>query len=279
MERILLAIDAINPDKGALEFACYLGKLTKSKITGVFLENIVDRDQPASGTSHEKTDPDFHPESQPVGYVTKIDLIEKNILLFKERCVKEEAMHNVHRDRGMPAGEVIAESRFADVLVVDSETSFKKHYEGSPTEFVKTVLKKAECPVIIAPESFEEVDEIVFAYNNTPSSVFALKLFTYLFPQFHDKKITILQANETGYWQDPDKYHFTEWLKEHYIHSGFEAVKGDADTVLLDCLLKRKNIFLVMGAYGRNTVSTLFKHSSADLLIRTITAPIFIAHL
>ena len=55
MERILLAIDAVNPDKGALEFACYLGKLTKSKITGVFLENMVARDQPVSVTSHEKT--------------------------------------------------------------------------------------------------------------------------------------------------------------------------------------------------------------------------------
>ena len=68
-----------------------------------------------------------------------------NILLFKERCAREEAMHNVHRDRGVPANELIAESRFADILVVDAETSFKKHYEGSPTEIIKTILKKDTC--------------------------------------------------------------------------------------------------------------------------------------
>ena len=41
MEKILLAIDAINLDMPALDFACYLGRLTNSKITGVFLENLV----------------------------------------------------------------------------------------------------------------------------------------------------------------------------------------------------------------------------------------------
>jgi len=40
MEKIPLAIAAINPDGNALEFACYLGRLTKSKVTGVLLENI-----------------------------------------------------------------------------------------------------------------------------------------------------------------------------------------------------------------------------------------------
>lgn len=41
MEKILLAIDAVNPDTNGLDFACYLGRLTRSKITGVFLENLV----------------------------------------------------------------------------------------------------------------------------------------------------------------------------------------------------------------------------------------------
>ena len=44
--KILLAIDAINPDKNAMEFACYLGRLTKSKVTGVFLENLAAEEKP-----------------------------------------------------------------------------------------------------------------------------------------------------------------------------------------------------------------------------------------
>ena len=76
-----------------------------------------------------------------------------------------------------------------------------------------------------------------------------------------------------------DKYKFKEWLKDHYSDLQFEAVKGKTNYKLFDYLFQRKNMFLVMGAYGRNPLSEFFKRSRADLLIRTITQPIFIAHL
>ena len=209
----------------------------------------------------------------------KLALIDKNISFFKEGCISRGVNYSLHLDRGVPALELITESRFADVLVVDAETSFNKHYEGSPTEFVKDVLKKAECPLIIAPGCFKPIDEIIFTYNGSSSSVFAIKQFTYLFPQLNNKKVSILQVNDTGEWKDPDKYKFKEWLKDHYTDLRFEALKGDADTKLVDCLLNRKNVFLVMGAYGRNDLSHFFKRSHADLLIKTATQPIFIAHL
>ena len=179
----------------------------------------------------------------------------------------------------MPARELIEESRFADVLVVDTEISFNKRYDATPTEFVRDILEKAECPVIIASESFEAIDEIIFTYNGSAASVFAIKQFTYLFPQLHNKKTSVIQFNEAGKWQDPDKYKFKEWLKEHYTNFHFEALKGKADTILFDYLFKRKNMFLVMGAYGRNALSQFFKSSQAYILIKTLTQPIFITHL
>jgi hypothetical protein len=278
MEKILLAFDAVNPDMNAFEFACYLGRLTKSKITGVFLENIVGEERPILKHVHGMTYVDWTLNEKSDEHKTKMELIEKNIAFFKQGCISREVNYSLHRDRGVPAQELIEESRFADAIVVDAETSFNKRYEGSPTEFVRDILKKAECPVIIAPENFDAIDEIVFAYNGSPSSVFAIKQFTYLFPQLHNKKVSIIQVNEEGEWQDTNKYKFKEWLKEHYTDLHFEALKGSTDVKLFDYLFKRKNMFLVMGAYGRNTLSQFFKRSQADLLIKTVTQPIFIAH-
>jgi len=93
-----------------------------------------------------------------------------------------------------------------------------------------------------------------------------------------DKKVTLLQVNESGEWQSEDKNKFKEWLREHYTDLQFVALKGKSETVLFDYLFKRKNIFLVMGAYGRTIISQFLKHSHADLLMNTITQPIFIAH-
>jgi hypothetical protein len=161
---------------------------------------------------------------------------------------------------------------------MDAGTSFKKRFEDSPTGFVRDILRKTECPVIIAPERFEELSEIILAYNGSASAVFAIKQFTYLFPHLRDKKVTIMQMNNSGQWQDPDKHNFTEWLKGHYTNLHFEAVKGKADQGFLDFIFNRKKMFLVMGAYGRNALSRFFRKSYADPLIKAINQPIFIAH-
>ncbi len=279
MEKILLVVDAINMDESALVFASYLASLTKSTITGVFLENFENEERPVLKLMNGLAYMNLEAVEVSANRQDKISLIEKNISLFKEGCANRKITCGLHRDRGVPFYELINESRFADVLVIDADTSFKKRYDGTPSEFVKDILSKAECPVIVAPERFDGVDEIVFTYYGTSSSMFAIKQFTYLFPELKDKKISVIQVNKNGEWHDMDKYKLKEWLKEHYSDIQFEALKGETDSTLFDYLLKRKNIFLVMGAYGRNALLQFFRKSHADILIQNIMKPIFIAHL
>jgi nucleotide-binding universal stress UspA family protein len=278
MEKILLAIDATNLNINSLDFACFLGRLTKSKITGVFLENLVAEEKPVLKSMQGAAYIDWVVDENSDEHKSKMEAIKKSINLFKEGCINRETQYELHREGGVPASELIEESRFADALIVDAEASFSNHFEGIPTGFIKDVLKKAECPVIIAPENFEAIDEIVFTFNNSSSSVFAIKQFTYLFPELKEKKVSIIQVNETGEWLDKDKDKFMEWLQNHYTDLHFEALKGKTENALFDHLFRRKNIFLVMGAYGRTSLSRFFKRSHADLLINTVTQPIFIAH-
>jgi nucleotide-binding universal stress UspA family protein len=278
MEKILLVIDAKNLDMNALDFACFIGRLTHSKITGVFLENLVAHEKPVFKQYQSSSYLDWEIDTTTPEYKDKQSSTETNIAFFKEACEKRGVRSCIHRDRGLPSSEVIEESRYADLIIADAATSFNKRFEGTPTEFLKDILKNAECPVIIAPETFEGIDEIIFTYNGSKSSAFAMKQFTYLFPELCDKRAIVLQVNDEGTWADPNKYNVKEWMQNHYSAIGFEVLEGDTEDKLFDYLFKRKNIFLVMGAYGRSAVSRFFKHSHADLLINTVTQPIFIAH-
>ncbi|MDE3214162.1 MAG: universal stress protein [Bacteroidota bacterium] len=278
MEKIILAVDALNPDRSALEFASYLGRLTRSDITGVFLEDLASEERPVLKELHGMPYMDWEANSLSGSYQYKVSLIERNIEYFKEGCINRGVNYKLHRDRGLPVHELIEESRYADLLIVDTETSFSKMYEGIPTEFVRDVLKKTECPVIIAPENFEEVEEIIFTYNGTSSSLFAMKQFSYLFPQFHHKKAILLTVTDSGEWEEPDDLKLKEWLETHYSDYTYEVLKGKPGIKLFDYLYQRKNIFIVMGAYGRNAVSRFFKASEAENIIKTISQPIFIAH-
>jgi len=278
MKKILLAIDAIAPDMAALDFACYLGRLTHSYVTGVFLENLAAEERPVLKQAHGMHYLDWQVDEQSDEYIAKSKLVEKNISMCREACINRGVHFKVHRDRGVPAREIIDESRYADLIIADASTSFKKIYEGSPTEFVRDVLKDAECPVLIAPERFDGVDQLIFTYNGSSSSMFAIRQFTYLFPEFRNKQVIILQVSEDGHPLQADKYKFREWLKEHYMNINFEESRGTVTAVLMDYLFTRKNSFVVMGAYGRSAVSLFFKKSHADLLIKTVTQPIFITH-
>lgn len=278
MKKILLAIDAKNINMPALDFACYLGRLTSSRITGVFLENLVANEKPVLKSIHGGKYLDWEIDTDSPEYKFKEETLEKNIHFFKEACERRGVVPWIHRDRGVPAREIIHESRYADLLVIDSATSFNKRYEGSPTEFVREILESAECPVFIAPQHFEELAEVNFTYNGTRSSVFAIKQFTYQLPQLANRKAIVTQVSRDGDWSGIDKYNFKEWLQYHYASVEFELLKGETDEQLFGQLLRRKNSVIVMGAYGRNAASRFFRHSQADLLIKSVTQPIFIAH-
>lgn len=276
MEKILLALDGNNPQAPALDFACWLGSFTHSKITGIFLENLAAEEDLVlqdSGRSGAAWQADKNCDA----YARKNVLVEKNIDFFKQACERRGTRYAVHRDGGDPAGEIVQESRYADLLVVDGETSFQKKFEGTPTAFVKDVLAAAECPVIIAPGHFEGIEEIIFAYDGSKSSMFAIKQFTYLLPGLDDKKVTLLNVKnqETA---AANELPLKEWLSSHYSSIGFETLEGSTGTELLGYLLKKKNVFIVMGAYGRNMLSRFIKHSQAEIVIKTITQAIFIAH-
>src|SRR4030095_3532842 len=149
MEKIILAVDALNPDQQAFDFACFLGRLTHSKITGIFLENLLEESRPVLKDPQGRTIM-YRDDDEAVEYLSKKARIEENISLFKNGCINREVCFNIHRALGQPATELIEESRFADLLVIDAETSFNRGLEANPTRFVKEILQHAECPVVIS---------------------------------------------------------------------------------------------------------------------------------
>ncbi len=269
MEKILLALDAAKADTGALEFASWLATLTSSKVTGVFLEN------PAEERAEE-----IRPVLQgtATGYTPGPEGRSQNILFFTGACQRRSTRYSVHTDNGDPVKELIKESRFADVLVLDPETSFSRKPEAVPTSFARNILKDIECPVIIAPESFEGIEEIIFTYDGSKSSMFAIKQFCYLFPQLDEKKVTLLQVTESEMVPHANQENLKEWLCAHYNSIGFVTLAGFPTTELLAYLIRKENAIVVMGAYGRTTFPAVFAHSHADPLIRTLGQAIFIAH-
>jgi len=278
MEKVLLVIDASQIDTNTLDFACHIANLAHSKLTGIFLENVQEKIFAAAPYMYGDTFSQFAVE-KPVPNLEELKKqYDENIRAFKERCAKNNTGCSVYRDRGVPINEVIHESRFADLLILDAKTSFDRQNKSAPTDFAKKVLATAECPVIIAPEHFNTVEEILFAYDGSASSVFAIKQFTYLFPGLDEKTVTLLQVNEGEHSRVEDRLKIAEWLKSHFSAINIMTLNGTVKNALFGYLVDKKNTIVVMGAYGRSSVSQFFKGSSADPIIKAVNLPVFIAH-
>jgi nucleotide-binding universal stress UspA family protein len=271
MKKILVAIDAKKVNMKLLDFACYIARLTHSSLTGVFLD-----DAQLVETMIKEPIPGEKKFSTTVKEMAK--LVDENIHQFREACSNRETNCSVYFERRMPLADIIKETRFAELFIVDPEMSFKQRKEEIPSGYIKDVLTKSECPVVLAPFEFHAIDEILLAYDGRDASVYAIKQFTYLFPELTGKKLTVLEVNEAGDNLFREKGKIAELLQIHYPGIEFQLLQGRAEDELFGYLLEKKNVFVVMGAFERNMLSRLFRHSTAELIIKTINVPVFIAH-
>lgn len=276
MKKILLAVNTNDISSSGLDFACYIASLTHSRLTAVFLNG---RHQPATEQKHTALAADNGNEPVAAGTMPVLPGNGQEYRqLFEESCKSRGVQCAVMENGDMPEEAILKESRFADLLIVGAETSFKKHYEGAPTVFVRKILAQAECPVLIAPFNFHGIDEILFAYDGTAAAVFAIKQFIALFPELSRKSITVLQVNEENANDGIHRREIMDLLEMHCPQVHFLLLRGKSQYELLSYLLGKKNVFVVMGAYGRTLLSGYFRHSTAELVIKTINLPLFIAH-
>ena len=274
MEKILLVINARQPNIFSFDFACRIANLAQTKLTGLFIENLYFEYIPG-GIGEDSY---FSASSEATSATVTVDT-DQSIRLFKEECLKKGINPDIYVDHGEPIQEILFESRFADLLIIDPEISFNNEEKPLTSHFVKEILAKAECPVLLTPENFESIEEIVFCYDGSPSSIFAIKQLTYLLPELHDRKALLLEVSSTSEIEFTERHRrMMDWLRSHYNSVYYYLLKGNVKEQLFKYFFMKKNILMVIGAYGRSMLSNLFHKSNADVLIRMADLPIFITH-
>jgi nucleotide-binding universal stress UspA family protein len=275
-KKILAAFDGTKYSEGASKYAIEIAKLTDSLLVGVFVQDMryinftyaYAWDQPFVDMS--SIDTSIKEEKE------KIDL---NIKLFHRACEEKGIKHKVHLDKGVPLQELLHESAFSDLIVLDSHTSFFTIGNNSPSPFLKDFLADSHCPVLIVPHTYTFFDKAVMCYDGSPSSVYAIKAFSYLFQQLDELDTVILSVNEKTTNHLKDGNNLKDLVHAHFKNASFEVLNGDANDELVGYLKQNsQNAMVVMGAYGRNAISRLFHQSLSNKVIKELNAPVFITH-
>jgi hypothetical protein len=270
MKKILLALNPANPDREAIDFACYLSKLARTKVTGVFLVN--QHEWPLQVPLNVLAG-----KVQTVPDEVKSTVMKQALYHFKESCICRDAAYLLHKENAITADQLIEESRFSDVMILPAGLSPGSGTQAAPSPLSRYILTGVNCPAILTPGAFERIDQIVFTYNGSKAAVFAIRQFTYLFPEFRNTPATVLAVN-TDKNTLADQPALMDWLGCHYRNVEYKYTYGDTADELINYLMPRRDALVVMGAYGRNALFRMLKRSMADPVSETLFNPLFIAH-
>ena len=270
MKKILVVINGVHAPIDLLEISIHLAKSTDAFLQGVILQRLSDtsiQDYPfpndlnLMGTE----------EDQEVADELTKSVVDRNIKMFKDECAMAGVSYGVEHMQEINFEELVKESKFADLIVADERAEFVGNS-------IDDMLLKVHCPVILANKGALPSNHIIFTYDGSASSLFAIKQFTYLFNTWKDlplKIVSVVPKDETI----SEKDLFENWLRRHFGHFEIELLHGNTEDVLITHLQQYgKDTLIVMGSFGRSAISRFFHDSLAHSVIKDTNASLFITH-
>ncbi|THU39576.1 universal stress protein [Niastella caeni] len=278
MKKIIAVFDGLKYSESAANYAVYMAKRTGSHLVGVFLDDFTYHSYKVYELVNERGF--INEDKQATLDKQDEEMRAEAAGKFSKLCQAAALNYSVHHDRNIAIHELLHESVFADLLVIENKETFTHYEERIPTRFVRDLLSEVQCPVLVVPKRFNHFDKAVLLYDGEPASVYAIKTFCYIFSEFNDLQVEVFSVKDIkDSLHVPDNRLMKEFMKRHFPQAEFTVVKGDAANEILDQLKGReKNFLVVLGAYNRGMVSRWFKPSMADILMEELNKPLFIAH-
>lgn len=278
MKKIIAVIDGLKYSDSATQYAVHVAKQTGSHLVGVFLDDCTYH----SYKIYELVDGSGYVNEEKMARLQKSDdeSREEATQKFSIACQEAGINFNVHHDRNIAIRELLHESIFSDLLVIESKETFTHYEEKLPTRFVRDLLSEVQCPVLVVPKKFTPFDKAVLLYDGEPASVYAIKTFSYLYAGLPDLEVEVVSVKGIkDTLHVPDNQLMKEFMKRHFPKATFTVLKGDAENEIVKQLKgSNSNLLIVLGAYNRGMVSRWFRPSMADILMEELNKPLFIAH-
>ena len=277
MKKFIVAFDGLRFSESVRDYAVMLARQSGAHLVGVFLEDFTLHGYKI----YDLITKDGYNEGRQRQLEEK-DRVKRNLAVesFETACQQAGLNYSVHHDRSVAIQELVHESIYADLLLIDNRETLTGYTEKIPTDFIRDLLTQTHCPVLIVPHHFKPISKLVLLYDGEASSVHAIKMFSYTLASLKQEPaevVTIRDLNDSLHV--PDNRLIKEFLKRHFPKAVYTVLKGKAESTTIDFLRTQTgNPLIVLGAYGRGTVSRWLNPSMADALMKNLKFPLFIAH-
>ncbi|AXY74024.1 hypothetical protein D3H65_08520 [Paraflavitalea soli] len=274
MKKIIVAFDNTHFSAGAMQFILGLHQLAPVSLTGIFLPQI-DYSALWSKSPGAMAGALFVPLAEE----GEAEEVMANIKQFETFCQEHHIRYSVTKDfYDFTLNDFKEETKFADLLVIGSEAFYKAMGTERINDYLQDTLSHASCPVVLIPEKFEFPQTNILTYDGSEASVYAIKQFIYLFPELCDRKTLVIYVDEDADVTMPAEKKIKDLVCRHFDQCAYLTLHMDARKYLASWISEQKGGILVSGAFGRSSISRLFKPSFIYEAITDHQLPVFIAH-
>lgn len=276
MKKIIVAIDGLQYKPETIKFAITMANHLQAHLVGIFLNDRTYHSYKMYGIDAGKVMTDKEIEA---AEVKDLSLRKEAIQDFEEACELHRLPFSIRENKNIALPELIHESIYADLLIINSGEQFTHYIENRPSAFIRNLLEAVKCPVILAPDEYQSVKKAILLYDGSPESVHAIKTFCFVMAGFKNLEVEVLSVKKLSESLHlPDNKLMKEYLKRHYPHAVFTICKGDAERKIPAMIKKEdRGTLVVSGAYNRGYISRWFRPSIADILLSMVKSPLFIS--
>lgn len=275
MKKISAAFDGLKFEEATLKYAIEAAAKSKAALSGVFLDDPLYHNYYLYVTSETGgTSTDFIKRPDKDDRQTR----DQAAAVFEKACKQAGLSYIIHRDKSFALEDLIKETIYSDLLIINTKETFTEYNDRTPTHFICALLSTTQCPVFVVPENYAPVERVVLLFDGKPASVQAIKMFGYMMPWLASVPTEVLTVMEPKERKLPDEALMREFIQCHYPNATYTILHGDAKEEIVKHLKTSPLPGLVVcGAYQRSTVSMWFKASMADTLMHELALPLFIA--
>ncbi|MDR3639034.1 MAG: universal stress protein [Isosphaeraceae bacterium] len=198
---------------------------------------------------------------------------------FALRCAEAGVACKVLEDVGLPADEIALEAQRYDLIMIGQKTRF--HFEVSERrdDTLTRVLKESPRPVVVVPESWNEGQSVVVAYDGSLPAARALYAFEGAgLARGRTVHVVTVQRERLEAARQAERA--CDFLRFHAIPAvaHAETTTYDPSEVILRKARELEAGLIVMGSHGQSAWREFLIGSVTRSLIRESPAPLFLFH-
>jgi hypothetical protein len=271
MKKILVILNAGHMAQHVNSSAIDISRKTSSVIYAVFINDLKtsqDQDYPfpndlsLAGTNLSTTPKKLENRKR----------IESELQVFKDECEGGDVSFSFEIDEVVSVRHLLHISSFSDLIIADTRTE-------SDEFTIKDLLIGAHAPVLLVSREWKTPESVILCYDGKLSSTYAIKMFSYVFPELTNLPTKVVYVSSSRSDQLPHEIYFKDWLGQHFPNLERDILVGNAQEEIVNYIHPHSDSkIVVMGSYGENTLSRIF-HTSLSNAVRTQTyGSLFITH-